>query len=279
MKSYLFKLIFSIIILFSQYILADEHITCNNCSDFNATAKNSVPNIDGRYNVHIIDFNNDVLKSFKVTVVDITGTEPGVNLPRFRKYVRSVVTPLYLKNDFSQFVQNKQGIVYQASIMDIPPDVAQTGWDLFGDSARQNNFLQYVYQNPSLSDLFASTVNFLSAWAKVSFDIPITLSNGAVIVLSYDRTEFSNGNILVKYKINFEKSLDEFENPLVMPPPISGDGTDTQLNFINGTQTAVDFQAAATRSGYIVVSGGTGGKIITCTLSAGKITCIYTKPT
>ncbi len=284
MKSILSKLFFSLIfLLLTQYSLADEYVTCNNCNDFTITAKNSAPNINGRYNIHIADFNNEVLKSFRVRVIYI-GSEPG--LPKYSKFVRLIESSATLKNEFTQFIQKKHQMITNAQEVVNTSAGSNTGWDLYGDTARQDAFLQNFYNHPSLAQWIGNGFNGLASVFDITVDFEVHLDNGAIIALTYDRSELtSDGLWLALYKINFKDSRDKFGNPLTIPEGTSANGSSIERNFVTGTQTHEDYLAAAQRSGYYIIysgagsSNGTGGLVVRCTATKGKITCIYTRPT
>lgn len=265
-------LIFILCFSFIQKIHADSFVECSNCGNLDDVAKNSVQNTTGSYLVHVADFESGVLESYNVRVFFI-GNEPG--FPRYAKTARSAATPGTITNQFTEIMTIRNSLLEASDDFVVPSVVVNGAWSLYGDQQLQDNFLQYVYNNSTFTMELASLANLVTGWTSLIIDIPITLTSGAKIVISFKRLEMNSDGMVI-YEINFEASRDESGNSMGMPN-VGG----SPATFTSGEASVGQaFMDAADRAGYTVHTSGSSsdGGSMSCTLVGTVLTCIYTRP-
>lgn len=260
-------LLLSSICLSQSAFAATTFLTCNDCTNSVLYAK-QMTNSMGQSTVHVGDFINEVLTSYKITVTEKQG--PGETI--ILKTALQITSPSNMLSDFNGIILRKNQALNASKDLEFPDHIIDSVWDLYGDQQLQTQVRDWYLAQGHLSDLASYAGNITSGITNFSVPIVITFTNNAVITLAFKRVYQSGGNTVVEYEIDLENSKDSHGNAIVFP--IQGNPATGTAAFGNGTSDLVSFIRAATTSGYSYSSGGSGGSV-TCTLKGTVLICTY----
>lgn len=168
--------------------------------------------------VHIVNRYNDSLHSYNVVRI----VEPGLN----QTLVQATATPADIQNAFIDYLAGWD--TYHSINKSIPASVSPGAWDLVANPSAQRDVLEYSLTNGSWGFLLASSINLITGFVHVSFDLSVTMSDGSIAVFEFEGLDSS---LYQHYSLSLEKSRDANGNDLAPAgiTTISGSPADHQL--------------------------------------------------
>jgi len=230
---------------------AFEIEVCNDCT-LSAMKNTAIGNGSG--DVHVVDFENDVLKRY-VVIIEREG-DFSINV------TREVTPDNTVKSEFAA-VKSAKRSVYDSifAIPQVSSSVAGSAWELPGNSQKQNNVGNWILNNQSLNQAIGHYASAIAAMVGkiigVNFVIEVTFSDGSFA--NYRITGIDNrGNLTLA----LENATDADNNSI----PLTLSGFTGTYSFSSGgggiESAASNFGAAMTIIGS---TGASAGSItVTC---------------
>ncbi|MFB2682333.1 hypothetical protein [Shewanella mangrovisoli] len=279
MKNKFFKLSVATVLMLSKSAFAATiYAECDYCStpySFQAKAEAISYEVGGRNNTVFVE-NKRSLEVQKYKVITFL-EEPGMPI---EISVSNLAMTQDEKATFSKLQSQRDGIQRAfTNLGDVPTDIADSAYDLVGNSSRENRTIDWYRENANIdwliSDHISLALSTFSIFNSPNVIVDITFKDGSVA-----RFKITGVTTLGKLTYKMVSAIDANKNNI----PLTKEGyTSGSFNFTNDPSGSLsEFIDAASRMGIPITggiggaTGGIGGAKMTCKEIAGNLECVIT---